>query len=298
MDAALVTRLLGQFPDLAGRPLRLLAAGWDRSVWLVDDAWAFGFPRRAMALPGLAREVEVLPRLAPLLPLPVPVPAFVGEPADGFPWPFWGGAYLPGVESCDVVPDVAARRLAVAPLAAFLRVLHAPALAAAVTADALPVDPNARADMSRRVPLARTQLAELVAAGIWAPPPAAEAVLAAAEALPEPDPDPRTVAHGDLHLRHVLLAPGDAPGVAAIIDWGDVCRADPGIDLQLYWSMFDPPERAAFLAAYGNVAPDRLLRARAVALSVNAALAAYGHAEGLAHVARAAVEALRRTVVD
>ncbi len=73
----------------------------------------------------------------------------------------------------------------------------------------------------------------------------------------------------------------------------DVCRADPGIDLQLVWSFFDPPERARFLAAYGPVPPERLLRARVVALSVNAALAAYGHEEGLPRVERAALAALR-----
>jgi aminoglycoside phosphotransferase (APT) family kinase protein len=301
VDAELVGRLLRRFPELAGRPVRRLSGGWDRSVWLVDDAWVFGFPRRESVLPGLAREIELLPRLAPLLPLAVPVPTFVGEPAEGFPWPFWGAAFLPGVESCELEPELPARRRAATPLAAFLRALHDPALAAAVGAQALPVDANARGDMTRRVPLARTQLEAVRSAGLWDPPPHVEHVLAAAEALPAAAPAPDTLAHGDLHFRHVLMEPGTAgegPRVVGILDWVDVCRADPGIDLQLYWSLFDPPERAAFLAAYGDVPPERLLRARVVALSVNAALAAYGHAEGLPRIARAAVEALTRSVLD
>jgi aminoglycoside phosphotransferase (APT) family kinase protein len=297
VDGALVGRLLRQFPEVAGRPFRRLSEGWDRSVWLVDHRWVFGFPRRASVLPGLTREIEVLPRLAPLLPLPVPVPRFVGRPADGFPWPFWGAAHLPGVESCEADDDAAARRAAVAPLAEFLRALHDPTLAVAVGAGDLPVDANARADMTRRAPLAREQLADVRAAGLWEPPPVVAEVLAAAEALPAPAAEPDTLAHGDLHFRHVLMD-RQGTGVVGILDWVDVCRADPGIDLQLYWSLFDPPERAAFLAAYGEVPADRLLRARVVALSVNAALAAYGHAAGQPLVARAAVDALTRAVAE
>jgi hypothetical protein len=30
--------------------------------------------------------------IAGRLPLPIPVPDLVGEPADGYPWPFWGPA--------------------------------------------------------------------------------------------------------------------------------------------------------------------------------------------------------------
>jgi aminoglycoside phosphotransferase (APT) family kinase protein len=294
VDAGLVERLLGQFPEVAGRPLRRLSEGWDRSVWLVDDAWVFGFPRRASVLPGFAREIAYLPRLAPLLPVPVPVPRFVGRPAEGFPWPFWGAAFLPGAESCDLGDGV--RALVVEPLAEFLRALHDPALADAVGAGRLPVDANGRSDMSRRVPMARTQLDEVRAAGLWEPPAAAGRILAAAEALPPLPPDAATVAHGDLHFRHVLA---DGAGrLRGILDWVDVCRADPAIDLQIVWSLFDPPDRARFLAAYGPVPDAGLLRARALALSVNAALACYGHAVGLPQVASTAVAALTRTVTD
>src|SRR3954469_17870597 len=37
----------------------------------------FRFPRRALALPAFRRELTVLPRLAPLMPLPVPVPELI-----------------------------------------------------------------------------------------------------------------------------------------------------------------------------------------------------------------------------
>ena len=50
----------GQFPELAYAPMELIGAGWDNTVIRVDKAWAFRFPRRAFAIPGVEREIEVL----------------------------------------------------------------------------------------------------------------------------------------------------------------------------------------------------------------------------------------------
>ncbi len=88
----------GSSRQLGDAPVRPLAEGWDNTVFVVGDTWVFRFPRRAIALPGLRREIEVLPRIAASLPLAVPVPDFVGAPDADFPWPFWGARLLPGVE--------------------------------------------------------------------------------------------------------------------------------------------------------------------------------------------------------
>ena len=116
--------LLAQFA-LDGARLRKLAEGWDNSVWVVDARYAFRFPRREVAIPGLEREIAVLPKLAPLLPLPVPVPAFVGEPTEEYPWPFFGAELIPGVEAGVAELDDEARLAIALELAAFLRALHA-----------------------------------------------------------------------------------------------------------------------------------------------------------------------------
>ncbi len=71
----LARRLIdGQLPELAGRPLEHIASGWDNAVFLVDGAWAVRFPRRAVAVPGVRREIALLKGIAPRLPLPIPVP--------------------------------------------------------------------------------------------------------------------------------------------------------------------------------------------------------------------------------
>ncbi len=74
----------------------------------------------------------------------------------------------------------------------------------------------------------------------------------------------------------------------------DVCRSDPGIDLQLAWSFLPPAAREEFLDEYGTVTEASLLRARVLALFLNAALARYASAEGKPAVATEALAGLRR----
>src|SRR5687767_5206464 len=164
------TRVLidAQFPELRGTSLREVAAGWDNIVHLVDERWAFRFPRRAIAVPGVQREIEVLPRLAAHLPLPIPNPRFVGSSSDGYPWPWFGAAYLPGVELADAELRDEGRVELGAALGGFLRALHRPALARLVGRE-LPVDPMRRADMGFRIPFARRRLDQVIEAGIWQP---------------------------------------------------------------------------------------------------------------------------------
>ena len=104
--------------------------------------------------------------------------------------------------------------------------------------------------------------------------------------------------HGDLHVRHVLVGPDGRP--AAVIDWGDLAVADPSVDLSLYWSQLDGPARAAFRDAYGaeRLTPARLLRARVLALFLDAALAAYAHDTGNDALLRTTLEGLERTLRD
>jgi aminoglycoside phosphotransferase (APT) family kinase protein len=59
----------------------------------------------------LETEIEVLPALAPLLPVAIPVPEHIGVPSEAFPWPFFGARILPGVELCDA-PETSRERLA------------------------------------------------------------------------------------------------------------------------------------------------------------------------------------------
>ena len=284
VDEPLVRALLAQF-GLEAAALRKLAEGWDNSVWVVDE-YAFRFPRRAVAVPLLERELAILPKLAPLVPLPVPRPAFVGTPADGYPWPFFGAELIPGVEAGVAELDDDARLQIALELAGFLRALHAVELD-----EPLPLDPNGRTDMPKRAGLAREELRELEQLGLWTAPPELLGFLAEAERLPPPEAE--AVVHGDLHFRHLLVQGAAASGV---IDWGDVCRADPAVDLPLYWSFVPHESREAFLNAYGPVTETQLLRARVLSIQLCAVLAHYGHSEGQPEILRAGLDGLERTL--
>jgi aminoglycoside phosphotransferase (APT) family kinase protein len=294
IDEALVRALLAeQFPTLEARSLQLLGEGFDNSVWVIDEEWAFRFPRRAQAVPLVDRELAVLPRLADLVPAPIPIPAFVGEPSEFFPRPFFGHGLLAGVEPADACLTAADRvRLGVG-IARFLRALHAPRTRSAVDPErALPVDPNRRADMPFRVEKAREWLDRLpdLASRHRS---AAERILADGELL-EPTSDEALV-HGDLHARHVLVDAGELSGV---IDWGDVCLGDPAIDLPFVWSVVPPESRHVVLDEYGAADDEARLRARVLAIMLSAVLILCARHEGRATLERESVAGLERALTD
>jgi aminoglycoside phosphotransferase (APT) family kinase protein len=287
VDEPLARRLIGeQFPEVEGRSFELLGEGWDTTVYLVDDRWTFRFPRKAMVIPGFRNEIAHLPALAPLLPLPIPVPTLVGEPSEEFDWPFYGAPFLPGTELAEADLDDGARAGLALPLAEFLRTLHA------VELDAdLPLDPVRRADMPFRVERTRDRMDTLTREGLWRAPPLVEELLVEAEGMPPPEP--ASVCHGDLHLRHLLVGRDGQP--AAVIDWIDLSRNDPAVDLTLLWSSLPPDTRGVFLDAYGEVTDEQLLRARVLALFLCGTLALFGHHEGQPMLEREALAGLERT---
>lgn len=281
--------IAGRFPELDVRSLWRLGEGWDNTVWVTGDRIAFRFPRRQIAIPGVQREMAILPGLAARLPAPVPDAAFAGAPDASFPWPWFGSRLVDGTELGVAGLPVARRARLATELGRFLRELHG-----LRPPDALPrvVDPLGRADMAVRVPRAREALG--LAAPLWDDGGRAEEILEAVGVLAH-DPQPVLV-HGDLHLRHALVS--ESGGLAGVIDWGDMCRAPRSVDLSVYWSLFDAGGRAAFTRAYGPLSEPTLTRARVLALFLGGILAAYGADIGLDALRDEALAGLQRTVTD
>jgi aminoglycoside phosphotransferase (APT) family kinase protein len=234
LTAELVRGLLrDQHPDLADLPLTLGARGWANQMWRLGDDLAVRLPwptRTADAL--LLKEHTWLPGLAPLLPLPTPVPQRLGRPSALFPHPWMVTTWVPGTPA-DRVPATSGGPAADA-LAAFVTALHRPA------------PREAPAALYRGGPL--STVARSVGRGF----PAMTGRCAAVAAIEqESAPDPRTVRaiwddavtapgwdgpalwlHGDLHPANVLTADGDLCGV---VDFGDLCAGDPALDLASCW---------------------------------------------------------------
>jgi aminoglycoside phosphotransferase (APT) family kinase protein len=292
VDEALVRALLAeQFPELAARSVRPLGEGFDNSVWVVDQQWAFRFPRRAIAVPLVAREVSVLPLIAPLLPAPVPVPTFVGRESTRFPRPFFGHRLLSGVEAANASLTGTQRASLGVGMGRFLRALHATATREAADGEhTLPVDPNRRAEMPYRVTMTRDRVGAIEDLQ-QATRRRVEQILAEAEKL---GPSTTNVLlHGDLHVRHVLVEQGTLSGV---IDWGDVCVGDPSIDLLFVWSVLSLHARGGFFEEYGAIDDETALRARVLAIHLSAVLALYAREQGLAALERESRAGLERAL--
>jgi aminoglycoside phosphotransferase (APT) family kinase protein len=86
-DASLVRRLLAaQFPQWADLPIEPVpSAGTDNALYRLGDDMAVRLPRIHWAA-GVDKEHEWLPKLAPFLPLAIPVPLAKGNPGEGYPW--------------------------------------------------------------------------------------------------------------------------------------------------------------------------------------------------------------------
>ncbi len=66
-------------PDVAAPAVRVIESGWDNQVLDVDGAWIIRVARNDWALEGQRIETKLLSRLAPSVPLEIPVPVRSGE---------------------------------------------------------------------------------------------------------------------------------------------------------------------------------------------------------------------------
>lgn len=258
-----------QFPTLAPVLAEPLGEGWDNTAYRVNGVYVFRFPRRQIAVRCLELEARALATLAPRLPLPVPIPEFIGVPSEAFPWPFVGHRMIPGRPASDARLGTSQRAALAEPLAHFLRALHAIPVEEAARLGAGP-DPFQRLDLAPRLARARDILDELArrrlvddARPLWS-------ALQAAPALYAPRAD--TLVHGDLYARQLLV---DGEGrLSGVIDWGDLHVGNPAVDFAVAHSFLPPEAHTVFRRAYGEIADATwaLARARAVWHTLNVTL--------------------------
>nr|WP_296072942.1 aminoglycoside phosphotransferase family protein [uncultured Actinoplanes sp.] len=252
ITAELVRGLLrDQHPDLAGRPVRLGARGWDNQLWRLGDDLAVRLPWATGSADELLRNEHTwLPGLAPRLPLPVPVPQRWAEPSDRFPRPWLVTTWVPGTPA-DRAP--ATRGAAAAEsLAAFLTALHRPAPAGA------PTGRDRGGPLAERAGQFAAGLRAATERGLIDDPGAVRDLWHDAVTAPA-WPGPALWLHADLHPANILTAGGTFRGV---IDFGDLCAGDPAYDLAAAWLLLPDGATGHFLAAY-RPAPDAATLRRA-----------------------------------
>lgn len=239
-DVPLVRRLLtAQFPRWAGLPIAAVtSAGTDNALYRLGGDMVVRMPRILSAVGQVATEHEWLPRLAPLLPLAIPVPLAKGMPGEGYPWQWSIYRWLAGENA--TIARFADPRQAATELADFIA-----ALWRIETRGWPPPGPPfsfrweslAARDTPTRAAIAALDgmLDTGAVTGAW------EAALQ----TPAWDRSPVWV-HADLQPLNLLVERGR---LSAVIDFGGLGLGDPACDLMVAWNLLSADIREDFRAA-------------------------------------------------
>lgn len=240
IDISLVGRLLaGQFPEWAELPLAPVdSAGTDNALYRLGDDMAVRLPRIEAAVGQREKEHEWLPRLAPLLPLAIPVPVGKGAPAAGYPWPWSVYRWLEGETA--TIDRIADLRQAATDLAQFVAALQEIDPAGGPS-------PGAH-NFGRGVPLAlRDPFTRSAIESLHGMLDTDAATAAWEAALQAPTSQgPPVWIHGDLQSGNLLAERGR---LTAVIDFGGLGVGDPACDLMVAWNLLPADARDVFRAA-------------------------------------------------
>jgi aminoglycoside phosphotransferase (APT) family kinase protein len=239
-ETTLVRRLLAaQFPTWAHLPVEAVEPrGTDNRLYRLGDDMVVRLPSRARTVDTLVKERDWLPKLAPHLPLEVPIPLEVGTPAEGYEWTWSVYRWLEGEDAIQSPPGDLVE--AATDLASFIGALQ--------EIDASGGPPPGEVNFFRGAPL-RT-LDEAVRASIaeLQEEMDVEKVTSAWDATlraPEWERPPVWV-HGDLDARNLLVKKGR---LSAVVDFGCLGVGDPACDIAVAWKVLTTETRDTFRGA-------------------------------------------------
>lgn len=281
-NVSLVARLLAaQFPQWAGLTIEPVpSTGTDNALYRLGDEMAVRLPRIHWAIEQVEKEYQWLPRLAPFLPLAIPVPLAKGEPGDGYPWRWSVYRWLEGENA--TVERIADPRQAAIDLARFVGALQ--------RIDARGGPPPGSHNSHRGEPLAmrdaRTREAIATLRGAL-DVGAVTAVWDAAIGAPAWSGPPAWL-HGDLQSGNLLAVEGR---LSAVIDFGCLGVGDPACDVMAAWMFLSAETRGVFRAEL-QVDDATWARGRGWALSVGLIALPYYQSSNpvLAGIARRAID--------
>lgn len=249
IDVGLVRQLLtAQFPQWADLPLSLVpSAGTDNAIYRLGADKAVRLPRIHWATGQIAKERTWLPRLAPHLPVQLPVQLAIGEPDAGYPYQWAVYAWLPGAHATSAtIPDLPAVAHDLARFITALQQIDAaggpPAVEHGLRGVPLALrDAGTRAAIALCASFANAAMGKLIDAA------AATRVWEAALQAPA-WAGPPVWFHGDLLPGNLLVNDGR---LSAVIDWSGLGVGDPACDVMCAWGLFTGESRAVFRAALG-----------------------------------------------
>lgn len=280
IDASLVRRLIAaQFPEwkhLAITPVE--PGGWDNRTFRLGDDKSVRLPSAASYEAQVEKEHKWLPRLAPLLPLPISLPLAKGIPGEGYPWHWSVYRWLEGEPATR--ERVSDRRAFAVDIANFLTALE--------EIDASGGPPAGAHNFHRGGRLAVYDGETRAAVAALGDTIDRDKVMRVWEtALQSAWHRPPVWVHGDVAEGNLLVKEGR---LAAVIDFGSCGVGDPASDLCIAWTFLDEESREAFRAALA-VDEQTWQRGRGWALwKALITLAEHGEASRLGRWARSTID--------
>jgi aminoglycoside 2''-phosphotransferase len=225
---SLVRQVQSDYPDMiSGRERTRRHSGQFNHILFVDDSVVFRFPKYAHLIPQAQLEAQVLVEIAPLLPLPVPVPIYCKLDDRVTGSAYLGHIFIPGeplrLQVLQLLPRGVQLRLA-HQIGAFLKALHG--IRAEQISTRLPIADTLedaqgmyKEVQEKLFPSMRADARERIAAHY-------ETYLAATE-LHAFTP---VLRHGDFGPSNILYN-HEEKCISGIIDFNSIAFGDPAVDI-------------------------------------------------------------------
>jgi len=232
IDVFLVRKLIAQqFPHWADLPIKPVEhGGWDNRTFHLGESMTVRLPSDEEYAPSVKKEQYWLPKLAPLLPLPIPAPLALGKPTEYYPWPWSVYKWIEGQTAlAERITDLSKCALS---LAHFLLSLQK------IDATNGPVNPSRSCPLKTYDPETREAITILkdvidvhAVTTLWD------------TALASSWQRPAVWFHGDVAPTNLLVKDGK---LSAVIDFGSLGIGDPACDVVIAWTLFKGESREVF----------------------------------------------------
>lgn len=255
IDIFLVQQLIAdQFPQWADLPITSVKSqGWDNRTFRLGEKMLVRLPSTEKYVSQVKKEAYWLPKLAPHLPLQIPVPLALGQPAEGYPW-FWSIYQWIDGEAASYENIVNLNDFAIV-LAEFLVALEKIKTKRGPLAGSQNFYRGGSLkiydeQIQEAITILKEKIDTNLALAIWN------------EALASHWKKSPVWVHGDIVADNLLVKNGK---LIAVIDFGCLGIGDPACDLVIAWTLFKNESREQFKKNM-NFDQDTWLRARGWAL--------------------------------
>lgn len=237
-------------PQLTVNTITPLENGWHSLPFVINNEYLFLFYHRPFINNKLEPQLAILPEIAPLLTISIPLPFFSCTESPLYPYPFYAYHFIKGVTVPHAHLTPEQRNLAAPTLGVFLKILHGTSLEKA-QAYKLEQDPIERMNLDRWLPELVDRCKKIKEQSLFEKH---EQLLDTAHACAKKartvNIKDQVVVHGDLYHSNIIF--DENKKISGIIDWREIHLDHPAEDLSLLYTFLPISSHDAFFASYGK----------------------------------------------